>query len=281
MYQTFREYREQYESNKFDNRFTRLCEGLAESGLDFEQYWEQQAVPMLLQSETMRDEEELLNEFLGNMFNNIGKMFGGGSTPSRGLPQTTPWIQQNDPHQRQAAAQQKKLSAFQAKADQMVTAIKQRFAVAMKDFLKAVTDDAKNQNNPHMWQVAKSFYQKVMSAAQPAIDQFAMKAKAGTASYANQFNQQVGQMQQGQQAANQDAIRQRGSTPEMQQKLADLRLRRAGLQPNNPQQRSDIEAMREKLRGGYDPFAAFSGGSGNNTTFGGSSATPVNRPANV
>jgi hypothetical protein len=98
---------------------------------------------------------------------------------------------------------QQRLDAFQRGIDQSTDQIKQRFSGAMRDFLQAVQGDAKQQDNAHMWQIAKNFQKQVMDAAQPAIDSFKQTAKYGQrqqGGYQDQFAQDRGAMQQGQQA---------------------------------------------------------------------------------
>jgi hypothetical protein len=62
--------------------------------------------------------------------------------------------------------------------------------------LKATTDDAKNQNDPHMWKIANNFYKKIMSVSQPVVDEFKMQAKYGANSYKDEFAQQKNAMTQ-------------------------------------------------------------------------------------
>jgi hypothetical protein len=174
----FQEYKEQRDLIEFDQKFTKLCESIVISGITFDEFWEQHGLPVLLESNNYPDEEKLLVEFNWGMFN---PMNWGTPAPAQAPQQAQPL----DP------AKQQKLDKFQKKIDQQIGVIKQRFNVSMKDFLKAVTDDAKTQSDPHMWQIAKSFHKKIMDTAKPVMDEFQMKAKFGKAGYTDQFSQQA------------------------------------------------------------------------------------------
>lgn len=200
----FQEYKEQRDLIEFDQKFTKLCESIISAGITFDEFWTQHGLPVLLESNNYPDEEKLLVEFNWGMFD--PRTWG---TPAQApnqapnqaqTPQQTPQL---DP------IKQQKLDNFQKKVDQQIGVIKQRFNVSMKDFLKAVTDDAKTQSDPHMWQIAKSFHKKIMDTAKPVMDEFQMKAKFGKAGYADQFNQQAGAMQSNQQAQRTNDMKQR------------------------------------------------------------------------
>lgn len=210
MHRTFKNYRTQRENHEFNQKFNTLCEAIAVSGVRFEDYWANVAVPTITESYSYSNEEDLLNEFWKGLF-------GGGKQAPQGAPvdltnfdpnaqpqsnMITRMDQWQNDQKAQAeaerqAARQKKLGAFQQTIDQHIDMMKKRFATAMRDFLKATTDDAKNQNDPHMWQIANSFYKKIMSTAQPVVDEFKLKAKYGSAGYKDEFAQQRGAMAQG------------------------------------------------------------------------------------
>lgn len=272
MYIRFSTFKAEREQADFDAKFTKLCESIATSGVSFDEFWQKQALPILLKPESHVSEEQLLSEFDWGSLNPMNALnYFRGQQP-QGQPQPQGQNPFMDP------AQHKKLTAFQQKADQMVNSIKQRFAVAMKDFLKAVTDDAKSQNDPHMWQIAKSFYQKVMDGAKPIIDKFKMKANVGRGGYVDEFGREAGAMQANKQKDSLDAMKQKMATPEMQEKLAQLRARHAGGRPdlgavhqglNSP----EVQDMRQRVAGGYDPFRDF--GAPPPATFAGNQPAPT------
>jgi hypothetical protein len=209
MKHSFKNYRTQRENQEFGQKFNTLCEAIAVSGVRFEDYWANVAVPTLTESFSYSNEEELLNEFWKSLF-------GGGKQAPQGAPvdltnfdpnaqpqsdMITRMGQWQNDQKAQAeaerqAARQKKLGAFQQTVDQHIDMMKKRFSTAMRDFLKATTDDAKNQNDPHMWKIANNFYKKIMSVSQPVVDEFKMQAKYGTSSYKDEFAQQKNAMTQ-------------------------------------------------------------------------------------
>ncbi len=223
MYKRFSEFKEQRETQAFVDQFNQICEGIASSGLSFEAYWAESALPTLLESNSLANDEELMLEFMGRMKGLFNRMMGRQQAPAKpAAPQMSP-------------EQQQKVDRYQQQADKMVDQIKQRFTVSMRDFLKAVTDDAKTQGNPHMWKVAQSFYQKIMSTAQPVMDQFKMKAKIGKADYKDQFNRERGSMQQNQQAAMKQRLM---SQPGAQQHLDKARVAQGGMSSNELMQQA-------------------------------------------
>ena len=167
----------------------------------------------------MTFKEELLNEFLG-LFGGKKKQAataapmdwsnlpGNAPTPAPApapMPGTTNYST-NDPNlmgdyqTMQKAAKEKqraeKLTQFQSNVDSQIDTVKQRFATAMKDFLRVMTGDAKQQNDPHMWKIAQNFYKKIMSAAQPVADEFKMQARYGKSGYVDNFSRVSGPQQQ-------------------------------------------------------------------------------------
>jgi hypothetical protein len=210
MKHSFKNYRTQRENQEFCQKFNTLCEAIAVSGVRFEDYWANVAVPTLTESYSYSNEEELLNEFWKSLFGG-GKQQGRQETPvdltnfdpnpqSDMITKMVKW--QNDQKAKaeaeRQAARQKKLGAFQQTVDQHIDMMKKRFSTAMRDFLKATTDDAKNQNDPHMWKIANNFYKKIMSVSQPVVDEFKMQAKFGANGYKDEFAQQRGAMAQSQ-----------------------------------------------------------------------------------
>jgi len=220
---TFSEYKKTRDQNNFDQKFNKLCEGIVLSNLSFEQYWENYAIPTLLESTFVSDEEQLLNEFFGlfggkKQNNNTNspnfdflnepkqtpKPYGSGvssvNSPGTGVSSTNdPDLIQNYQAMQKDAQERRKaerLGQFQKNIDTQIETVKQRFSTAMKDFLKAMTNDAKQSNDPHMWKIAQNFYKKIISVAQPVVDEFKMQAKYGKASYKDNFNRLTARHQQ-------------------------------------------------------------------------------------
>ena len=244
MYNNFNKYMAQRESQEFNQKFNILCEAISFSGILFEDYWSNVAVPTIKKSYSYSNEKELLNELCNNFYEkfdnvleplgisesyfkngineaqlcverrpivkianrltssdieqdeiykefldkaskwasqgigNMAKNFQQGYNDSR--PQTNtipPQTNTIPPETDKDLARQKKIDDFQQTVNQHIDVMKKRFSTAMRDFLKATTDDATRQNDAHMWQVANTFYKKIMSAAQPVIDEFKLKVK--------------------------------------------------------------------------------------------------------
>jgi hypothetical protein len=212
----FSEYKAARERFEFDTRFEELCEAIAVSGIKFETYWAEHFLPALNEATYVSNEDELLNEiwpFSSKKQAPAGPApdFSNLDQPSGGQQMTNRMDQwQND--QRAAAeaarqaARQKKLAGFQQNVDQQVGTIKQRFMTAMRDFLKAATDDAKTQNDPHMYGIVNSFYKKIMSVAEPVANEFKLKAKFGKSSYQDDFARERGSMAQNQMQGMKDRL---------------------------------------------------------------------------
>jgi hypothetical protein len=205
----FSDYKSAREAAEFDSKFNDLCEAIVLSGIKFETYWTEHFIPTLNESTYVANEDELLNEIWPFSSKkqaapaSPAPNFDFLNQPSGGQQMTNRMDQwQND--QRAAAqaakeaARQKKLANFQQGVDQQIGTIKQRFMTAMRDFLKAATDDAKTQNDPHMYQIVNSFYKKIMSAAEPVANEFKLKAKFGKAAYQDEFARERGAMAQNQ-----------------------------------------------------------------------------------
>ena len=151
----------------------------------------------------------------------VSDAYGGQQTPGGTWnPETRQWDQpqQQDPVTQQQTTlspeKQQRLDSFQRGLDQTTDQIKNRFSGAMRDFLNTVQDDAKQQNNAHMWQIAKNFNQKIMAAAKPAIDAFKSTGRFGPRSkYQDQFTQARGDWQQRQADALQ--TKSYGDNPQM------------------------------------------------------------------
>jgi hypothetical protein len=202
----FSDYRSTRDSAEFNSRFNDLCEAIAVSGVKFETYWSEHFLPTLTESAHVSDEVELLNEiwpFSSKKQAPTGPApdFDFLNQPSGGQQMTNRMDQwQNDQRAAAAAAKeaarQKKLAGFQQNVDQQIGTIKQRFMTAMRDFLKAATDDAKTQNDQHMFGIVNAFYKKIMSVAEPVANEFKLRAKFGKAGYQDQFAKERGAMMQ-------------------------------------------------------------------------------------
>ena len=217
-YKTFVEYNENRTGQEFGSKYLTLCEAIARSGHSFDEYWENVGLPTMLKSPYMESEEELLNSLLLEF--DWGKLnpmnwFGGGGQ------------QQPDP----AAAQQPpapdpRMAKHQGRADAAVKSVSQKFQVAMRDFLKMVSDEAKQNNDRFTWQIAKMFHDKAIKSMQA----FAVNVKQGqgTDPMAQQFQQDRGAMQANQQANMKNALQQKmQANPAMGAKLAMQKIKKA------------------------------------------------------
>jgi len=240
----FSEYKENRDTLEFDRKFSLLCEGIARSDHSFDSWWSSEGLPVIMESSKFEDEEELLVELMGGVGQAVGNLAGRawrgmknlGTGAAQGWQQgqqaTDQWNPQQagaeqpmdpenfeqqpqqDPNAQvapqQSPEQQQRLAAFQRNIDQTTDQIKQRFSGAMRDFLGTVQNDAMQQNNSHMWEIAKRFMNSVNKAAQPAIDGFKQKAQqGGNAGYRDAFSQAHGQYSQNQQAALKQQLQQK------------------------------------------------------------------------
>lgn len=246
----FNEYKSARDLYEFDKKFDGLCESIYKSGLTFEQYWKNFALPILIESNSFENENQLLNEISEGIFdrvsNGMHNLFYGNKSPkkqvqppdltnpanttaaasnpnfntgsvntanspypnyntgsvnaasspnsnfdNRSINTEDPAIQ--DPNM--TPERQKKLAAFQQKADQQINQIKSDFKVAMRSFLKQASDQAKDQGDHHMWQIAQVFYKKIMDTSSPIIDGFKLKAKFGKPAYKEPFTKERDAMQ--------------------------------------------------------------------------------------
>lgn len=181
----------------------------------------------------------------------IGPVPQGYNPPPEAAPQQmAPQKPQLTPQQQQKIAQ------YQQRADQEVNVLKKKFAVAMRDFVKTVTDDAQNSGDHHSWQIARKFCDKINQATQPVVQAFSMKAALGKADYKGQFDQARGQMQGNQQANAQQALRDKYSQGKPLQDLMQRRLNQSTGMSMGPdgQVPQGVQDMQSKMQQGYDPF---------------------------
>lgn len=214
---SFAQYKANKEMQEFDALFDSFCENVILSGLSFDEFWSKQALPILMESDKHQDEMDLLVEFnWGKSKLNPGNWFAGnkgvslsGEKPdpmARGMgilrqqhaiktpgtpenylsnmevPESDPNFLANTGARDKArdVVRQRKLGVGQKQIDQSVANLKQQFSQAMQQFLKAANDSAMRSGDKIGFIVARKFYNKLMKTAQPVLDDFALKAKAGT-----------------------------------------------------------------------------------------------------
>lgn len=193
MYKTFLEYNENRNDKVFGSKYATLCEAIANSGVSFEQYWENVGLPTVLKTPYMKNEDELLIEFWKGLGQKIGGMFGRQQTPAPAAPADAP----QQPHR------------SQGRADASAKSVSDKFQVAMRDFLKSVSDEAKQNNDRFTWQIAKMFHDKALKSMQ----NFAIKASSGQDPMADQFKQDSSAMQGQKQAdMKQQLMQKRGNS---------------------------------------------------------------------
>jgi len=195
MYKTFLEYNENRDNQTFGSKYANLCEAIATSGVPFEQYWENVGLPTVLKAPYMSNEGELLNEFWKGLGQKIGGMFGmgGGQQQAAAAPEAPAAAPQPHKHQ--------------GRADTAVKSVSDKFQVAMRDFLKSVSDEAKQSNDRFTWQIAKMFHDKAVKSMQS----FAVNVKNGQDPMAAQFANDRGAMQGQKQAdLKQQLMKKRG-----------------------------------------------------------------------
>lgn len=203
MYGKFSDFVEHKEAKVFADQFHALCEHIVLSGMSFDEYWENTALPVLIEN-TYTDETELFVELGLPRFLGGQGIFGGGQPkPDVGQPKpdVAGGMSQSYRDQQSAAKAQRdqarsaKLQNYQGGINQTIEKVKSRFVQAMRDFIQMVSNDAKQGNDWTAWKVAQSFHKKIMQAAQPVLDQFKMTAKFGQRD-TSQFDQERGSMQQ-------------------------------------------------------------------------------------
>lgn len=179
-YQQFETYVKTIEEDTFNKQFEQLCEDIVLSEREFEEFWHECAIPTLLENKCST-EQELLVEF------GLPKWMGGQgmfptSTPVHPMAQKMGQSykdQQTADMERKQAARQAKLQQYQGSVNQAIQQVKNKFVQSMRDFINVMGSEAKSSNDYVAYKVAKSFYEKIMKAAQPIIDNFAMTAKYG------------------------------------------------------------------------------------------------------
>jgi hypothetical protein len=230
MYQ-FSEYQQQIH---FNQQFDYLCESIAKSGISFDQYWQTYAPQALVKMQNCETPEQVLVEF--GLWQKLKGLFGGGGG---GQQQAAP----------QQSAEDLRIVKFRAGFAGHVAKIKKMFAMSMRNFMKQVQDYAASVQDPHILGLGKIFYQRIMNAVQPQVDQFShenlpvrIQPKDSPVGYKDEFNR----MMSGRRQQKMDALRQRA------QELRGQQVKRlTGLDPNDP----GIQAARQKIQaGGYDPF---------------------------
>ena len=190
MYKTFDLFVEERDNQQFAEQFHALCEGIALSGLPFQEFWDRCAFPVLFESK-FQDEQELFNEFNwsksklnpGNWgASNSGRSWSGERDPQSDMigrmDQHYKGIRDKEEAEKESR-QQGHLAQHQQTVDQSVASIKKEFVTQMREFLGAMQTKAQEGNDYFGYQIAKSFHDRMMKAAQPVIDSFVMKAKYG------------------------------------------------------------------------------------------------------
>ena len=86
----FNEYKSARDLYEFDKKFDGLCESIYKSGLTFEQYWKNFALPILIESNSFENENQLLNEFSWNPRNWFRKNPSDASPATGGAPASDP-----------------------------------------------------------------------------------------------------------------------------------------------------------------------------------------------
>ena len=83
----FNEYKSARDLYEFDKKFDGLCESIYKSGLTFEQYWKNFALPILIESNSFENENQLLNEISEGIFdrvsNGMHNLFYGNKSPKK------------------------------------------------------------------------------------------------------------------------------------------------------------------------------------------------------
>ena len=176
MYKSFDAFFEEKENNNFTEQIDEFCNAIAMSEKPFEEYWQNYAIPVLIE-QGYSNEEELLQEFwkglkkgLKNWWNNDPSQMQQVQRNSAQLPVGGLM------HHQEPQGLPQKTNPYQDTADKSVVKIKNEFAKQMRDFLNAIQSDAKQNNDYISWKIARKFYDKLMKTAQPVIDKFAIKA---------------------------------------------------------------------------------------------------------
>lgn len=221
---TFNEFAQKQEEMKFAQDFDNLCAQIVESGLPFEEFWKNQAIPVLLETNSTTETQLLTELGLPRWMGGQGMFKPSVNPMTQQMSQNHQAMQQADMQKKQAA-REAKLQQYQGTVNQAIQTVKHEFVKSMREFLGAMTTNAKNANDYTGYKVAKAFYEKIMGAAQPIIDKFAMTAKYGKRDDSD-FNRERTAMNQNHQAAMKqqlgDKFRQGPQLPPQQQNIAAM-----------------------------------------------------------
>lgn len=213
---TFQEFYEQRQVQHIGELAENIYFGIASSGMDFDHFWENVALPIVV-TEDYDTEEQLLNKIneglwdgLKNMGQAIGNAWSGKQDPySAWMKQAhqSALGQQQGVYDRQHAQKQGALdqqkSSYMDQMKPTFQALNRAFADAMKTYVQAAQQHAQQLGNPAGGRIAKelakSLAQYHQKAAQQAvsdrmtrnIDRFdagqAQQAQMSPADFMNQY----------------------------------------------------------------------------------------------
>ncbi len=212
-YPEFKTFVESVTEDEFNQQFEDLCTHIALSDMTFEEFWNTHAIPMLLET-TSSSENELLVEFgLPKWMGGQG-MFNKPVHPMAQKMGQSHKDQQTADMERKQAARDAKLQQYQGTVNQAIQQVKNKFVQSMRDFINVMGSEAKSSNDYISYKVAKSFYEKIMKAAEPIINQFAMTAKYGKRN--DEFDRERQSMMQSKQANMKQNLQNKFQKPPMQ-----------------------------------------------------------------
>lgn len=183
---TFSNYKNQRDSYEFNFKFDALCESIIENNVDFFDFWQESILPVI-ETTQAQDENELLNEFLG-MFKkkNTGeKDFLGNMNRINNSMEIEKQKRMEEEKARNQAARDKKLADFQKQVDSYIATIKNRFKIVLGKFIRQAHQEAKDTNNPVLWEILNQFYDRISKAT----TKYSIKSDYGPAEYRSKFQQ--------------------------------------------------------------------------------------------
>lgn len=199
---SFLKYYELKEDVQISNKFDNLCESIANYGVDFDQFWTEIGLPIMLESYAFRSPEQLLEGMFDGLGSKLKSGFQRGVSSLMGNP-GQPQVNRQDPglgsfgkQQRVLPAntlvkkpdpKQQRLNQEQGNVDKITQHIKAKFANAMQNFLSQVQGDANQKNSPYMWQVAKMLNDKLTGYVEK---DFLPKVKYGDGGWKKDFEKQ-------------------------------------------------------------------------------------------
>ena len=209
MYKSFKNFKEDRDIIDFGKKYDNLCLSIIESGITFDQFWQQHGLPFFINGSAC-NEQELIEGW------GFGNFFGGKSN----TPQQQPQVQSTP--QAKPKPQQPPLSAdLEMKTSAAMNDIKQAFNRSMT----GVVEKYRQNRDSVGYQLAKGFLDKVNAYAEK------LKIKRGEGKFDR--NSEFGQSANvGKNVNVGDRWKQMASTPQGKETMANQYSTKLGVSPD-------------------------------------------------